>query len=226
MNTLRKVVSGLCTAGLLLLSSAANAGPVSFSITGVSFTPGTGYGVDTGGNNPESNGTLLDVVFNTSNTFSPQNFTLNTAQPFLTFNFGTVTLREDDAHGGINDNEIDHLSVTASFIFENPLGVTKTITAAGLATAGSLSDSGVDFSILWSPLTVDFGDGGQFLISLNNLAFSGTAAQIQTATITLLREPEVPVPPIDTPEPSTIALFGLGVLGLAFTRRKSGRRPA
>jgi hypothetical protein len=226
MKTFRKLASVVCTTGTLLLASAASATPVAFNITAVAFaTPGGGYGVDV----DEKTGTLLDVRFNTG-TFAPQNFELSTVHPFTTFTFGTIAMFESDAQGGITIAEQDGLGVTATFTFVSPVGTPQTLTATGIATLGSVSDTGVDFTIDWgTPISVAFGSGGLFELSLNPLGFTdnGTGAvagqtQTLTATVRLIRESGTPNgTPI--PEPSTVALFGLGLLGAAFTRRKAAR---
>jgi hypothetical protein len=221
MKTLLKMASGIFTAGILLLASTASAAPVVFSITGVAFTPGSGYGQDAN----ENSATLLDVRFSTSG-FVAQNFTLSGANSFTTFTFGTVALWEPDAHTGIEASEMDNLTVTASFTFVSPVGTPQTLFATGTAIAGSVSDSFPDYTIDWAPIFVPFGTGGLFQIDLNDLGFTdnggGQSGQVQTqtATIKLLNESTTPTGVV--PEPSTIALLGLGLLGAAFGRRKPG----
>jgi len=75
----------------LLVSAPALAVPVGFTISGVSFTPGTGYGVDSS----ESLGTptLLNVRFSTSG-FLAQNVSLDLpTSATSTFFSGRSTLK-------------------------------------------------------------------------------------------------------------------------------------
>lgn len=215
MNIFRKVMLAIATMGCL--ATAPMAAAVPFEITAASFTPGSGYGIDA----DEDSGTLLDVRFVTSGTFTPRQFDLSAIGQFLTFNFGTVNLQELNAKGGINNNEIDNLGVTASFTFTNPLGVVQNILATGTAITGSVSDSFVDYTIVWTPLMVAFGTGGVFEIAMNNLSFADQGSQVQTATITLKGLPQGVVP-----EPATIALLGLGLLGFATMRRRASDNKA
>jgi hypothetical protein len=224
MKILHKLASVVCTTGILLFASAASATPVQFSIASVAFsTPGGGYGQDSS----ENGGTLLDVRFSTS-TFAPQIFSLSGAGDFTTFTFGTIGLYEKDLNGGLIGNEQGGLNVTAAFTFVTPVGTAQTLFTTGIATVGKISDSDVDYTINWDPILVAFGSGGQFEIDLNDLGFTANGlangegeVQTLTAKITLKREAGTPNgTPI--PEPSTVALFGLGLLGAAFSRRKSG----
>ncbi len=60
------MVLAIAALRLILIAPAANAIP--FTVTAASFTPDSGYGIDSN----ETNGTLLDVRFATSATFTSQ----------------------------------------------------------------------------------------------------------------------------------------------------------
>jgi hypothetical protein len=95
--------------GLLAISMwtiAGLAAATTFSISAVSFTPGSGYRIDADeGINP----TLLDVRF-CSATFSPTTFTLTNVNDSLTFTVGSVAFLEPNASQGINAAEANDMA--------------------------------------------------------------------------------------------------------------------
>jgi hypothetical protein len=219
MNPVQKFLSAAGAAAMFVLSSGASAAPVSFTITAAQFLPGPGYGIDL----DEASPNLLDVRFSTS-VFSTQNFALSAVNQSNTFNFGTIDLEEASAHSGIQGpEELDGLLITAKLTFTAPTGVTQTISATGVATPGSVSDSQVDYVIDWAPVLVSFGNGGQFRISLTDMAFSDMGAQFQTATVTLLSLSDELLQANDVPEPATVALLGIGIGSVAVVRRRRAK---
>lgn len=200
-------------AGLVM---AGQAGAVPFDVTAVTFSPGTGYGDDA---SETSSPTLLEVTFDNS-AFSEQIFSLNSVGAFSTFDVGTIDFEEPDAGGGIVAAETDNLGVTATFSLTDPLGVNQDVTATGSATTGSVSDAGVDYTLDWTPVTVNFGVGGQFRIDLLDLSFDDQGQQTQTATITLLALPEDGGGETALSEPAALAALGIGLIFVGWVRRR------
>jgi hypothetical protein len=215
------VGAAVLLSGVLVVGSAY--ATTTFTITNGSFTPGSGYGVDA----DESIGTLLDVLFTTTDTDIPLSFPLGPPVS-ETFTFGTVTFREPDRicpSGPCSTDETDNLGVTAHFTFTNPLGSIEDVTAAGTATVGTTNDIAVDYSLAWTPVIVDFGTAGQFKIELDTLSFTNNpglphedSTQLLGAKIALL---SAAGDAATVPEPATLGLLALGLLSMgAATRRR------
>lgn len=224
MPKLRYLPQGLALAASLTFSLAATAEPVAISITGASFSVGTGYGNES---NPIENGagaTRLKVAFNTT-AFLTQLLSLDLAGPpgssTHSFTFGTIVLQEPENNGGIRVAETDDLGVTADLDFADAGIGTATLTGTGVATPGLVSDAEIDYELTWSPVVVGFGNGGQLRISLDDLSWTGTGpagSKNLTATVSLLSAPRQAVTN-GVPEPSTVMLLGSAFAAFAWRRR-------
>jgi hypothetical protein len=177
--------------------------------------------VDSGAN-AENGGTLLDVRFSTAG-FLAQSFVLSDIDEPFTFELGSVSFLESDQGNrgiaGIHNNEDDHLGLTAGFEFGDPIGTTVHVYGSGTATTGRVGDLAVDYILSWTPKIVDLGNGVHIEIALETLSFIGNESKPQKATVSLLRLPDA-VSANAVPEPVTLSLLGLGIAGIAVTRRK------
>jgi hypothetical protein len=218
VKKLIQAVAGLMVAGLMAAAPAANA--VTFTITGATFNPANGYGTDKN---------ELDVTFGTSGYWnSAQTFALTTVgQTSSLFNIGLVNLRETD----IAQSETGNLGVTATFAFTSPFSSSTPLTlqGTGVAVPGAVDDcffcfssQGVDptdYTLSWAPMTLNFGAGGQVRLDMTTLSFNETESHVQTARLTLVALPSTGGGGTAVPEPTTIALLGLGLLGFAASRK-------
>jgi hypothetical protein len=228
MKHLKKILTAAT-----LVAAASSASAIQFNLAPASFTPGSGYSAA-----GATDANKLGVDF-TADTWRAQSFVLASGSS-ATFKFGTVTFNDGELVSGFANitgpvclfggctyliDETDELGVTANFSFSNPTSGQQSSDGAGLAVTGLINpkSSGflregvgvVDFSITWADELVDFGNGGQFKIVMDEISFTANGQTVdQNYRI------EMVTAPIPEPETYALMLAGLGLVGFMARRRK------
>lgn len=192
-----------CAAALLCLAASAAATPVTFDLAG---SPTSSASITSFQGDWLCNFTGCGASVNLNPNLDSLNRTLSAGESWA-FDFFTINFYGLGGGSG---------TIAASLGFDSPLGA-PTAPGTGLGTffTSWILTGG---SLLWSSQPGDFvlADGTAYTVAFENLWGIEYGSNVTvSARLTLNSEPTV----VAVPEPTTVALLGLGLLALGFATR-------
>ena len=117
----------------------------------------------------------------------------------------------------VNFDDLFSQAISVTFNFSQPASVSETVSGRSDGIFRLLGDDrGV---VEWSgPANFSYGDGGSFSIALNDVSFGTPGRATVGASLKNNSVPAIVV--AEVPEPSMLALMGIGLVGAGFVSRR------
>ncbi|MCG2575432.1 PEP-CTERM sorting domain-containing protein [Dechloromonas sp. XY25] len=224
------LVTAIVTTGLW--ASTTFAAPVVMEISGGNWSTGSGWGAACTNSACDPAHSLLNVSW-TAAALLGTTLTFNNVMDSQTIRFGSAKFSEEN--GSIDSGEVDNLSLSALLQVKS-LALPNASIATVAATLGVLKEQGspnIDLAVSFAPIAIQLADGSLLDVSFSGLSWNcqGTdhctwaspVTQNIDATFTLTKAANVASVQAlvnNVPEPSSMLLFGAGIAGLGFTRRR------